>query len=123
MDKARLKKELAQKDYDRYIWQGHHIDENDLLYVLYKNCFTKSAAKKMIVSIYKLVNKQLNKDYPIKYLFIHEDIKIIESFKNCDNNCAVFNLINMNHFKYSYCDNIVNVWIDDPLGYYIEVEK
>ena len=121
-----IKAKLMQEDYNFYIWNGCHKDKifaNCFEKVLYNNGYTKSKAQAAIVSIHKQVNRQLNKDYPIKFLFIHSDIDNLEAFKNCDNNFDVFALINKRGLNYSDDKGIVNVWADDPLGYYIEIEK
>lgn len=61
MDKITFRNKLAQENFDYYVWNGHHINENDLLYRLYKNDFSKSEAKRAITFIYNQTIKAFNK--------------------------------------------------------------
>lgn len=56
-----LRQELLQKNYDYYIFNNRHINENDLLYILYNNDFCKSLANRTIQYIYKNTLKALQK--------------------------------------------------------------
>lgn len=54
-----LRQQLLQQNYDYYISNNKHINENNLLYILYNHDFSKSLANRTIQYIYKNTIKAL----------------------------------------------------------------
>lgn len=50
-NQKKIRNDLAQQNFEYFLWNGKHINDSCLLYILYNASFCKSEAEKAIIFI------------------------------------------------------------------------